>query len=583
MKKLQLVLAVLVLLSTSVVFSQTLMDYVLEQRGDTLVVKDYWDMNEANSLYNVLTLDTEDVPAGRVYMLKTGGYYPLANNPSTAHATVIVGEDDTRLVNNDDATAFPPLICGWTSEAGSNNGAFYFAHDLTVKNCNIIPATAQLGLGWNFFDGQAANIKLTLDNCLFERTRWVFMATGASNISWHIKDSYFVNMIGQPCRRNGGVIDVFNKQGTLLVENNTHLQAQGLMYKLRANQFERVIFNHNTFVNISNLVLLDLGSQTAVSTTNNIFVNCNVQPYGPVNLDVGEEDKGGQPIGIANVYPDTSVHGDRKYLLDNNVLVNDARLDDIAAILNNNLVNGSDQWVSQMITMNERTQSYFDDDATYPYLVEGTWYNEMPNFTDSQDLLTTQVDILKTFSAATVDTNSTDVMPDWRLVNTGDDNYVFVDWPIPVDLSYDNATLITGAMGGFPVGDLNWFPTEKAMWMVQRDGEYTAIQNALDTGTTTPVEKAAGSKSVEFKLQQNYPNPFNPTTTIEYTINNPGLVTLKVYDALGKEVATLVDGHKSANQVHQAEFDGSELSSGVYFYTLTAGNVTQTNKMLMIK
>ncbi len=582
MRKLQICIAVLVLLTSSLVFSQTLADYVLETRGDTLVVKDYWDMNEANSLYNVLTLDA-GAPAGRVYELKTGGYYPLANNPTTIQATVIVGQDDTRLVNNDNATAYPPLICGWTSEAGDNTGAMLFAHDLTVKNCNISPATAQLGLGWNFFDGQAADLQLTLDNCLFERTRWVFMATGAANVSWHIKDCYFVNMNGQPCRRNGGVIDVFNKQGTLLVENNTHIMAQGLMYKLRANQFTRVIFNHNTFVNMSSLVLLDLGSQTAVSTTNNIFVNCNVQPYGPVNLDTGEEDIDGQPIGIANVYPDTSVKGDRKYLLDNNVLVNDARLNDIAATCNTNLVNGSNEWVSQMITMNARTQGYFDDDATFPYFVEGTWYNEMPNFTDSKDLLTTQVDALKAFSIGTVDTASTDVMPDWRLVNTGDENYVFVDWPIPVDLSYDNAALLTGATGGFPVGDLNWFPTQKGTWMAQRDAEYTAIQAALDAGTTTPVNETMGNKSVEFKLQQNYPNPFNPTTAIEYTITNPGVVTLKVYDALGKEVATLVDGYKSANQVHHAEFDGSELSSGVYFYTLSSANFTQTNKMLLIK
>jgi hypothetical protein len=562
------------------------MDYVEEQRGDTLVIKDYWGMNEVqNSLYQAITLDTLNVPAGRVYLLPVNGYYPLVNSPTILRNTVIVGEDNTILVNNDDAGSAPPLICGAAWEGGANTGAIFFPFDLTVKNCNIIPASAKADLGWNFFDGQNANVHLNLQNCLFERTRWVFMATGAKDISWHIQDCYFVNMIGQPCRRNGGVIDVFNHQDTLLVENSTHVQAQGLIYKLRANGFNRIYYNHNTFVNCSNLIFLDLGYQTSVSNTNNIFVNCNVQPYCGKTIDVGEEDVEQKPVGLVNLLTDTTITGDRKFLVENNVIYWDSRLQGLASTLNTNQVNGSTDWVSQQITMNQRTQAMFDDDATYPYLYEGEWYEELPNFTDPQDLLTTQVDNLKTFSLSTVDTNSTAVLPDWRLVNIGPDYYIYSDWTIQIDLSYDNATLLTGATGGYPVGDLNWFPATKTQWNAQRAAEYALIDNATDQGisTTGIDDEKFGNLPVEFQLKQNYPNPFNPTTTIEYSIPNSGIVTLKVYDVLGQEVATLVDGFKNANQTHRVEFNGLKLSSGVYYYTLSTDNVTKTKKMLLLK
>ena len=123
--------------------------------------------------------------------------------------------------------------------------------------------------------------------------------------------------------------------------------------------------------------------------------------------------------------------------------------------------------------------------------------------------------------------------------------------------------------------------------------------------TATPVLRFAGnavSRVTEaggtpgsFALEQNYPNPFNPSTAIEYQIQEPGLVTLNVYDILGREVASLVKGHESPGR-HQVTFDGSELSSGIYFYRLTAVSPSsgsgprtvprafvQTRKMMIVR
>jgi len=90
----------------------------------------------------------------------------------------------------------------------------------------------------------------------------------------------------------------------------------------------------------------------------------------------------------------------------------------------------------------------------------------------------------------------------------------------------------------------------------------------------------------EFCLYQNYPNPFNPSTRIRFTISDFGFVSLKVYDILGREVATLVNEEKPAGE-YEVEFQSSvgshQLASGVYFYQLTAGGYSSTKQMLLLK
>jgi photosystem II stability/assembly factor-like uncharacterized protein len=85
-----------------------------------------------------------------------------------------------------------------------------------------------------------------------------------------------------------------------------------------------------------------------------------------------------------------------------------------------------------------------------------------------------------------------------------------------------------------------------------------------------------------FSLDQNYPNPFNPTTMISYHLASSGDVTLKLYDVLGNEVATLVDEFRNAGS-YEVTFDASSLSSGIYFYKLQAGDFVETKKMILMK
>ena len=86
----------------------------------------------------------------------------------------------------------------------------------------------------------------------------------------------------------------------------------------------------------------------------------------------------------------------------------------------------------------------------------------------------------------------------------------------------------------------------------------------------------------DYLLSANYPNPFNPNTTISYQLPKSGQVTIKVYDVLGNEVKTLVNGYKPAGQ-YSVNFDAAKLSSGVYIYRITAGSYTSAKKMTLIK
>ncbi|MBV6510726.1 MAG: hypothetical protein FMNOHCHN_00203 [Ignavibacteriaceae bacterium] len=103
---------------------------------------------------------------------------------------------------------------------------------------------------------------------------------------------------------------------------------------------------------------------------------------------------------------------------------------------------------------------------------------------------------------------------------------------------------------------------------------------AVNSTVTGNIENS--SIPVEYSLKQNYPNPFNPSTMVHYQLPKTEYTELKVYDLVGREVATLVNGIKEAGY-HQVSFDGSGLSSGLYIYRLRSGEFTKTMKMSLIK
>lgn len=187
--------------------------------------------------------------------------------------------------------------------------------------------------------------------------------------------------------------------------------------------------------------------------------------------------------------------------------------------------------------------------------------------------------------------------------------------PLPVEFTSFSATVIDRDV------NLNWTTATELNnqgFEIQRktlDGEYVTVAFVEGHGTTQQAQSYAYSdKNVEFgkytyrlkqvdfggryyfsdeievdaripskfALNQNYPNPFNPTTTINYEVAKDSRVTIKVYDVIGNEVATLVNEIKPAG-TYDVVFDASNLGNGVYFYKLQAGNFTAVKKLILLK
>jgi len=119
---------------------------------------------------------------------------------------------------------------------------------------------------------------------------------------------------------------------------------------------------------------------------------------------------------------------------------------------------------------------------------------------------------------------------------------------------------------------------------------YAAVWRRPLSEMITSVERLSANVPLHFSLAQNYPNPFNPTTNFEFGISDLGFVSLKVFDVLGREVATLVNEERQPG-IYRVTWDASKMPSGVYFYTLRAGDAStrsargfvETKKMILTK
>ena len=142
-----------------------------------------------------------------------------------------------------------------------------------------------------------------------------------------------------------------------------------------------------------------------------------------------------------------------------------------------------------------------------------------------------------------------------------------------------NYTLhVSNKLFNYDVGSWNLPPNYMGYSITAHPGQTNVNFNF----NLTDVQEDNSAIPSEFNLAQNYPNPFNPTTKISWQSPIGSWQTLKVYNVLGNEVATLVDEYKSAGS-YEVEFDASQLTSGIYFYKIQAGSFVETKKMILLR
>jgi len=557
---------------------------------DTVYVPGYFESGAAEGTLNSAVTDA--INAGtlstKVFKLKQYERYVL-----TASLTIPAGSSLTIVADEagSDPTTAPPQIL-WSSSGGITTTYMIDCFgDLTLKNIWVLFANMsgnQAGTSIKFEenaqpDGQHG----TFEGCLFDYSQIGADGSGAISITCsHFKGNftncYFRNMSDPHYRYYGRPVSFpFNTTGwhidSLTFVNCTFANFGYALMQEGSEYSDYVSYNHCTFIN-GVMFCLESSWWHWLSITNSVFVNMFM--YGDLGENNGNPNGGTFAIDSVKNFGFTPPFTDdqRHILFTNSAYYIEPWLTDY--YLNNpytDTVANPMNIPKPMPMLGPRSLMFLDTTINgvkvWPLMNRKDLYdNTNPAFL----LPPTDQPAIRRFLLA-------------KWTDNADTNWAFdpgssflQSWPLNENLRITNTAMKTAAMGGFPLGDLYRWAAKSAYisWKAQEATESNQIQSWLNNGFTS-VEAQPGVP-VSFDLSQNYPNPFNPTTTIEYSIVQSGSVSLKVYDLLGREVATLFNGDQKVGR-HTVEFDGSRLASGIYFYKLQSGANSITKKLVLMK
>jgi len=560
------------------------------QKDTVDVSSDISEGNLNNAINDAIGTGTLD---NTVFRLEPYGYYVLSAEvitPQSSHLDIWAPEPGT------DQFSAPPQIVWTSSTAVTKDRMFGIQGDFTMRNVWVRSADvagAQVGTCIQFDDDPINGNKGVFEGVIFEYFPAPPSPGGTINVlASHFKGTfincYFRNCIDRQLRYYGRAVSFpYETEGwhndSLYFENCTFANMGYVVMQEGAEYSDNVFFNHCTFINIS-MFTLESGWWYKLAVTNSIWVNAFMFGYIPAQGTAGSgcfDIQRVEDFGFTVPFTDQ----DRRILFTNSSYFLEPWLVDWqttsspwAIFLHNN--RRDDEIPQPQPMLNEAALAFFDSISTetglkaYPYMNRAEIYDSTdPGFINPP----TNIDSIKVWLNKKWDTNTAHNWA-WNL-----ESGLNQEWPLPENLAYTNTMLQTAAMSGFPLGDLyHWWPAEYAQWETQKDAEWANILDMLENGITGIERIPGGSIPSEFTLSQNYPNPFNPTTQIKYSVPQTGQVSLKVYNTLGQEVATLYNGVQSAGN-YRATFDGKGLASGLYLYRLKADKVSITKKFILMR
>ncbi|MFH1195137.1 MAG: FlgD immunoglobulin-like domain containing protein [bacterium] len=552
--------------------------------------------SESLNISNIINADTS-VTEHRTYVLDRGAIYYIDKAFEITHSCTFTAQG---------AAARPPVLAVAIRADGSNEEWFFklieVGINVELNDLYLLSMRSdQQTLGWSrAIHIGANNISLKLRNVVFDAfTEAGIRIDGADFVKLDVQDCHFRNFIhstsyfgGQPFLSNGND----HPDSTIFI-NNTFFACNSYLYSIRGFG-PRSVFKHNTVV------------YTAV---NPFLIRQADNLYIEDNLFYATHAWGGDPEQVIGGwflnYPDTvssSVYRIRKqmtyyglyattgpevYYQDLGLTYDPSKR--VNVTLNNDNFNPT-KLVDFYNTWND-TVTVFDsvEVITGPkqslkrVLTLARWINDLgieviDSLTNPSNWdYTPFVNVANNIS---VDPQFTDA----GVVGHIDElvGYVYriaarkLDtpwhyqlnfppaWPIPENLAYSNTAMQTGGTDGFAIGDLNWFPDQKAQWL-------------------TNVETVSSTIPTTFSLSQNYPNPFNPETNIEFNLPANETVKLVIYNVLGQKVKTLINNDMKAGSyktVWNGRDDfGKQVASGIYMISLESNSFRATKKMTLLK
>jgi hypothetical protein len=504
----------------------------------------------------------------RIYELARDQYF-LAN------AIFTVPAGDTLHLRAADGSGKKPVIYLWETGTGSSptrppgNFVVLNAGNLIMENICVAgfyePEPDRLdGVQGGLINTTAAGASIILDGVVLSNINGQHVRTGQNTVKVKVTNSIFANM------------------GALTTSN----LGAGKGFDLREAACDSFIVVNNTFVNFQDRAIRHYNYSNPTAGTGEI-------KYGRIEHNTFVNGMGFHGLfSLGNVGPDIIIKNN--LFMDAFALGEDSTDATRAAEWANTgeiYPNGRNRITWIFTAPNETTNwtvshnyycisdsgQAFLDDFNFPVGSPLSWHinsrlgaDSVNAFTEVSDLVLANIPKLMTnmmrwYEADSIDGGAGKKKDQTNFVKAQHDydRRLIQYYRDTLDCSYPTTSAAyTAADGGFPVGDLNWFPDKKAEWV-----------GIKIVKTTNPDC---------FALKQNYPNPFNPTTQINFELNKPGYTTLSVYNLLGQTVATLVSKHMSAGS-YSINFDASHLTGGLYFYKLESAGQVSVRKMMLVK
>jgi len=598
----------------------TFLGSMIYAQKDTVLVQGYYATNQYGTLNDAVeTARTNGTINNTVFKLELYDVYVLSRSIFMSFGENL--EIVAPKPGNTQETAPPQIV--WTEEDIDKTYLIQTYGDVYLKNIWVRYddfSGVQQQTGIVFEDSAAVqgdDVETGhFEGCIFDYSQIGSEAGGtitvkADHFVGIFEDCYFRNLSDNHFQYYGRAVSFpYQSSGfhydSLLFENCTFSNLSRVVMQEGNEYGDNILLNHCTLINSVEWVYQSAGWLRNTAMTNSIFVNPNMMGY--------------RAVDVCDIGPDgTQDYGDFE----------DGLCDPPGGGLLNGIAEVDSFGFSVDFTDFDRSifvgnNVYMYQDWLLDYMTECDWCKEQIQQRHPEEIRNPSPMIGENALAFidSVDGDGNKVFPkmnvDWETIYTDDPGFVvaptnedtlklFIEgkwgtgldidwayrkdvtyaqkWPLPEDLAYSNTTYQSAAMGGFPLGDLNWYKDQKQAWAAQRDAEWTTINNWLEYGDPdgpNSVKQIDGSLPLDYKLGQNYPNPFNPTTNIEYSVPKSGYVSLKVYNLLGQEVATLFQGNQGPGN-YRAEFNGENLASGMYMYRLEAGNVSITKKFMLMK
>lgn len=549
-----------------VVFALLFSAWSLSAQEGTLVIE-----NGAN-LYDVIYADTLDNGnyAHEVYQLQNGAYYSM-------HAGLYITNDFT--IVGAEGSGRPAVIVPIADNSG-NLPFLYFnvaGDKVTAKFENfIVQGLSQkfattAALVYNGFRISGDSNRVFFNKMIINGFQGAGIDDPAIGTYSEVRDCKFRNIGDTKTEWSGWAYGHWVRAGssdTLIMTNNTFINVGNVIAAADGDVdlYRYILFEHNTIF-ATTVHPFDMAGQINVDMIDNIIYSpytmgqkatTYIMPdnwsdtihYGVIGMDTvrGNADRMLEDFGITEE--------ERHWHWKNNVVA----WPQVVQEAWNTMDTDGGKVIEPVI------QDNYDKAVIDAHLLavdENTISTDPEFVTETMDFLTKMLDWIdnKRHTAEWVGYKL--LVEPSETENDAIKAYV-VPWPLPENLAYTNTNLADAASDGYHVGDLNWFPEDKAAW-------------DKDNGVGIRLNKASMIASLS-----NYPNPFNSTTTIEYTINESSNMTLTVFDIFGKQVEVLVNTNQQAG-TYSVEWNGSSLAEGLYFYQLKSGFYTTTNKMVLTK